>query len=294
LGLAFGIGVAFLRERLDDRLRGRRDLEFHSGTSVLAIIPRVPGWKRRNSSVLVALSEPTSAAAESYRTLRIGVSFALSQHDVKTLIVTSPRAGEGKTTTTANLAAAFERAGKRVVVISGDLRKPRLEEFFGVKNTALGLTNVLAGEVALDEVLVRPEGFSNLLFLPSGPIPGNPSEPLSSPAVGKLLAELESKADLVLMDVPPVLVVSDALAVSRFMDGVLLVADAGSTSRSEVEQASMQLSRVNAHLIGAVLNNVHRSSSTASAHLYGPRHAYYSQSEDGSEERTRKFSLIRR
>src|SRR5688500_6105171 len=130
LGLALGVGVAFLRERLDDRLRGRSDLERYAAAPVLAIVPTVPEWRKSKQTMLVTLQQPQSAASEAYRTLRTGVLFSAGQQHLKVLLLTSANAGEGKSATTANLGVALAQSGKRVIMISGDLRKPRLIQFF--------------------------------------------------------------------------------------------------------------------------------------------------------------------
>jgi polysaccharide biosynthesis transport protein len=269
-GLGLGIGLAFLMERLDDRLRGRADLEKHSGVPVLAVVPRVTDWKRRNDAYLATLEAPDSTTAEAYRTLRTGVLFAASQHRLQTLLITSPEAGEGKTTTAANLAVALARAGKKVILMSADLRKPRLQMFFNERG-GRGLTNVLAGEQATEQALVRPRAIANLAILPSGPIPGNPAELLTSAAMARTLEELKGHADMVLLDAAPVLAVADALALSRTVDGVLLVADAHRSSRTAVDQARHQLNQVNARLVGSVLNNLNPRKSAG----YIPYDNYY-------------------
>lgn len=255
LGLALGMGLAFIAERLDDRLRGRHDLERHTTAPVLAVVPRMNGWKRREDTVLAVVSEPDSPASEAYRTLRTGVLFAASQRKLKTILITSSASGEGKTTTAANLGIALARAGKRVVLVSADLRKPRLQEFFNVQN-GFGLTNVLAGERTVTQALAQPRGFANLKLMPSGPVPGNPAELLTSNGMRAALADLEKQGDFVLIDTAPVLVVADALVLTRLVDAVILVADAQRTSKAAVDQARHQLHQVDARIIGSVLNNL--------------------------------------
>jgi len=258
VGLGLGIGVTFLKERLDERLRGQADLEAHLGAGVLAMIPAVSGWGQSRRAVLITQSDPEAPASEGYRTLRTAVLFAASQRLAKTLLVTSANSEEGKTATTANLGVVLAQAGKRVILISGDLRKPRLHQFFGVEN-GTGLVNALAGEVT-------PWGAiractENLRLVPSGPIPLNPAELLGSEAMRLLLIELAESADLILIDSPPLLPVSDALTVTPFADAVLFVADAQKTMHADIDSARRQLERVNAQIIGAVLNNLHPSRS---------------------------------
>jgi succinoglycan biosynthesis transport protein ExoP len=278
VGLALGVGVAFLRERLDDRLRGRPDLEMQTGAPSLAVVPQVGSWKKKDHTPVVTLDEPKAASSEAYRLLRTGLLFAATQGDLKTVIVTSANPGEGKTVTVANLAVVLAQANKRVIALSADLRKPRLHRFFGLKNDQ-GLTNVLAGEVEAAKAVVRP-GDDHMGVLASGPVPGNPAELLTSQAMGELLSELGKVADFVLIDVPPVLAVADALALAPFADGVILVADAEHTSRHAVAQARQQLDQVNAKLVGTVLNNFDPSRARAYPYYYQYYYQYRYEPEE--------------
>jgi succinoglycan biosynthesis transport protein ExoP len=278
VGVALGVAFAFLRERLDDRLRGREQLESLTGVPVLAIVPRVPMWKRRSEIVLVSISQPQSAAAEAYKTLRTGVLYAARGNDRKVLIVTSPQAGEGKTVTTANLGVALAQAGKRVILISADLRKPRLHSFFDVRKDA-GLTDVLVGQKTPDEVIGQKG--ESLQILPSGPVPANPAELLGSDAMGRLLQSLRHRADFILIDAPPLLAVTDAMTLAPFVDGVLFVADAGTTTRGSITHALKQLTQVNAPLIGAVLNNFDPARGPAYSY-YGYRSYYTYETEQAA------------
>ena len=272
LGLALGIGVAFLRERLDNRLRGRSDLERYAAAPVLAIVPTVPEWRKAKQTMLVTLQQPQSAASEAYRTLRTGVLFAAGQLDLKVILLTSANAGEGKSATTANLGVALAQSGKRVIMISGDLRKPRLIQFF-TDNRGPGVTNVLAGEANLWASLVNTM-LPTLKVLPSGPIPPNPTELLGSQGMRKILDDCAKAADIVLVDGPPVLALADAITLAPMADGVLLVADAQDTHRGAVEHAREQIDRVHARVIGAVLNNFDPSKAGAQAYYYQDYYAY--------------------
>jgi capsular exopolysaccharide synthesis family protein len=272
VGLLLGVGFAFLRERLDDRLRGRQDLEDHLGAPVLAVIPRVATWKRRAETPLVSINEPRSATSEAYRTLRTSLLFAASQRDAKVILVTSPHAGEGKTASSANLAVVLAQARKRVLLISADLRKPRLHRFFGIGNE-VGLTSVLIGEAKPWEVVVDV-GMEYLKVVPSGPIPGNPAELLGSDAMGRLLNQFREVADFVLLDSAPALVVADALTLAPFVDAALFVADAEHTSRGAVIHARNQMEQVNASIIGAVLNNFDPSKAKSSPYYYSYYYTY--------------------
>jgi capsular exopolysaccharide synthesis family protein len=253
IGLLLGIGLAFLRERLDDSLRGRNDLEQHVGAPVLAVIPRVPGWRNKHDARLVVRDQPKGAVAEAYRTLRTSISFMAAQRGAKVIMVVSPAAGDGKTTTAANLALVLADAGRRVVLVSADLRKPRLHRFFGLQNET-GLATVLAGEAQPWETIQDP-GIENLRVLLSGPVPHRPAELLQSEQMGEVLAGLREVADFVVVDTAPVLLVADALALAPLVDGVLFVADFSHTSRSAVAHAREQLDQVGAVTIGSILNN---------------------------------------
>jgi capsular exopolysaccharide synthesis family protein len=270
--LPLGAGLAFLRERFDDRLRGRSDLESHAGAAVLAVVPRIQNWRDHADSPVVTLVEPKSAAAEAYKTLRTSVLFAAAQRGLETLLVTSSNAMEGKSATTANLGVALAQSGKRVIIVSADLRKPRLHRFFRSQN-GTGLTNVLAGEKNALEVL-NWVGVENLRLLPSGPVPGNPAELLGSEAMEMLLRELQEASDFVLIDAAPVLPVADAMTLTPFVDAVLFVADARRTTRGAISQARQQLDQVNARVIGTVLNNFDPTKSPGSAHQHYGYNAY--------------------
>ncbi len=273
-GLALGIALAFLRERLDDSLRGRLDLEANLNAPVLAVIPKVPGWRNKHDARLVTREQPKSAVAEAYRTLRTSISFLSAQRGLKVLMITSPAAGEGKTTTAANLALVLADAGKRVVLVSADLRKPRIHRFFAIQNE-VGLSSVLAEEIQPWEAILDP-GIENLRVLLSGPVPSRPAELLQSDQMGEILAGLRDVADYVIIDTAPMLLVADALALGPLVDGVLFVADSEHTSRSAVAHAREQLDQVGAAVIGSVLNNFDPSKAKAYRHYgyYGPYRGY--------------------
>lgn len=278
-GLGLGVGAAFLKERLDDRLTGRSDLEQHAGAAALAVVPRTTTWRKSSDTYLVTESEPHSVASEAYRTLRTGLLFAASQREIKTVLVTSAQAAEGKTVTTANLGVVLAQAGKRVILVSADLRKPRLNNFFG-STAQKGLTNVLAGESRATEALVPVSvAASNLRLLPSGPIPGNPAELLGSEAMRKLIAELRMAADFVLIDVAPILAVADAMTLAPMCDSVLFIADASRATGGAIAQARQQLDQVNARLIGAVLNNF---DPTKSRGYSTTSYSHYRHADDGA------------
>ena len=270
-GLVLGVGFAFVRERMDDRIHGRAQLEASVGAPVLAVVPQVPGWRKRAQTKLVTTSASGSPAAEAYRSLRTNLQFISRDGTVRVISVTSPHAGEGKTTTVANIATTLALTGKRVMALSADLRKPRLHRFFGLSNDE-GLSSVLAGQAQLAEVARRVEGLDSLRIVTSGPVPPNPAELLSSDAMESLLTQLRSMADYVVIDTPPVLVVSDAMIVAPRVDGVVVVVDADTTTGGAASHTIDQLEQVGGNVIGSVLNRF--DPSKARYYAYAGKYAY--------------------
>jgi len=256
LGMLFGIGIAFLVEYLDDSVKSREDLARAApGLSVLGLIPRISDWKSTKEVRVVSITEPNSSAAEAYRILRTSIQFIGLDTTLRVIQVTSPSAQEGKTTTLSNLAVAFAAAGLRTVVVDCDLRRPRLHEFFGLPNE-VGFTSVLLGTTNLADALQAVPGHDRLKLLASGLLPPNPSELLSSSRTPELLQSLGAQADIVLIDSPPSLPVTDALVLSQQVDATILVTTAGATTRKATARAVEMLHQVGAPLVGAVLNGL--------------------------------------
>ena len=256
LGVLLGVGLAFLREHLDESIKGKEDFEKAvPGMTVLGLIPVVPDWKTKEEGRVVSISDPNSTTAEAYRILRTSIQFMGLDRSVRIIQVTSPNASEGKTTTLSNLAVAFAASGLRTVVVDCDLRRPRLHAFFRVNNTT-GFTSVLLGNVGLTKALQSVPGQERLLVLASGPLPPNPSELLSSRRAAELFQSLSSQADVVLVDSPPCLPVTDALVLSQRVDSTILVTTAGTTTQKAAARAVEMLLQVNAPLAGAVVNGV--------------------------------------
>lgn len=258
LGFALGVGLAFLRERLDDRFRGRTDVERALEVPVLATVPRFSG--KGGAYQLVVMTQPQSAAAEAYRSLRTNLQFVIEQQKVKSLLVTSPSAGEGKTVTTANLGVALAQTGRRITLVSADLRRPTLERYFHVNNRHGLATFLLSPERELWQVAQDP-GVPNIRILACGPVPGNPSELLTSPRLPELMEELERDCDVVIFDAPPALAVADASILASQVGGSLLVINADNTHRSAALRAHQEIERVGGNVVGTVLNAFDPSSS---------------------------------
>ncbi|MET0477683.1 MAG: polysaccharide biosynthesis tyrosine autokinase [Actinomycetota bacterium] len=273
VGLFLGVVLAFVRDRTDDRLRGREDLAERLDRPVLATIPplskrvRQEGklrWKRRSRNSLVTLEQPNSPAAESYRTLRTRMARLASQLDINSVMVVSAGVGEGKSTTAANLAVVLAETGKDVLLVSADLRRPRVHQFFGLPNKT-GLSNLLTdgtppgrrkGPVA-DGKQMASELWSvapNLWVILSGPLPAHPSALMDSDAMRQFLKEQRDLFDFIVLDCPPALVVADAMALAPLADAVLVVADAKESDRDMVSRLKEELEQVGGKIVGAVLN----------------------------------------
>jgi non-specific protein-tyrosine kinase len=262
-GLALGAFAALLREYADDRIRGREDLEARLGTPVLAAIQTTKGKKDWSASQLVTSVDPRSVVSESFAQLRANLAFAAHECGAQAILVTSCREQEGKTFTSANVAVALARSGKRVIAVSGDVRRPRLEQMFGL-SPSVGLIDALVDDVDVSSLLTDV-GIDHLALLPAGLTPGNPNEFLASDRMAMLLADLRGLSDFVIIDAPPLLAVADAAILAASCDGVLFVCDERSVTRKDIARAREQLERTRTIVLGAVLNN---------AHADGPR-GYY-------------------
>lgn len=267
VGTAVGVVIALLRERLSDRVRGKSDLEEYLGAPVLAVVPRISGLRRRKRPKLVVLEAPRTAGAEAYRTLRANLQFLARSADVRVVLVTSPGPDQGATTTAANLSVSLAQTGKRVMAVSCDLRGPRLHDFLRVTND-FGLTDVLSNRGKAEHVASRVPGVSGLRVIASGPVEPDEAEKLASDAMGTLLAQLRVSAEFVVIDAAPVLSVADARSLVQWVDGVLLVVDATSATRTSVADAREALDQVEANLIGCVLNKLNPARASRSAEIY--------------------------
>ena len=249
-GLFFGIVLAFVRDYFDDSIKTKETVDRVTGVSTLGLIPKVPG-----GSEVVTISNPTAPAAEAFRLLRTSVKFLAVERQVRVVQVTSPSPGEGKTLVAVNLAIAFAQAGDRVVLVGGDLRRPRMEEVLDVPLTP-GLTAVLIGDVTLPQAIQPASAVPNLSVLPAGYPPPNPSELLSGERARRLIDVLGQTYDVVVLDCPPVLPVTDSLVLARMADTTLLVTSANKTSKRSLTRAVELLRQVDAPLAGTVLNSL--------------------------------------
>jgi capsular exopolysaccharide synthesis family protein len=271
-GLVLGLGAAFLRDSFDDTLTSKEATERAGGVPVLAMAPLVPSW-RRESPVVITVAEPNSPAAESYRSLRTSLQFVRQEKQLSSLLLTSPGVSEGKTSTLANLGVVFAQAGERVVLVSCDLRRPRIGAFFGL-DEQVGLSGVLLDQQTLEETVLPVPGIDRLSLLPAGSVPPNPAELLDSARARNIFALLRDQYDLVLIDSPPVLPVTDAAILSQHADATLMLAAAGQTRRSDLHRAVEKLDQVGATILGTVLNKVTRQTGRYYGYGYGYTYSY--------------------
>ena len=250
LALALSFIAAAIAEHLDDAIKSADDLERKCRLNPLATIPRF----ETNSTELPILGEDELPAADAFRSLRSALRFAGLGKPLKTILITSPEPSEGKSTVSANLAAAFAQAGQKTLIIDADLRRPRIHEIFNLDRD-MGLTTLLVGEASIEEV-IKQTGIDNLYAITCGPIPPNPAELLESERMREVLEELKQKFDIIIVDSPLVMGMADAVILSSICDGTLLVARNNKTSKSALIQAKRILENSKTHLLGVVVNDV--------------------------------------
>jgi len=255
LGLVAGIVYALGRALLDTRIRGERDVKRSGAGPLIGLVPR---RRRSEPHGLAMLAVPHGAAADGYRRIRSNLEFADVDHRISSLIVTSAMPGEGKTTTTINLALAIAEREKRVLIIDADLHRPAVAEYCGVEG-AVGLTTVLVGDVDVHTAI--RQWSPGVDVLPSGVCPANPNQVLASNAMAKLLTELKQEYDFIIVDTPPLLPSSDALTLAHLTEAVMLVTMYNYAHRGQLFRAYSALLDVKAPVIGVVLNNTPRSRS---------------------------------
>jgi capsular exopolysaccharide synthesis family protein len=314
-GLALGTGLAFLLSYLDNTLRTPEDLERVVRLPCLGVVPafeledaneevepkrlderieksvsepgnELPLVPVEQQNPLVFVSEPKGLAAEAYRTIRTGLLLSQAGEPPRTILVTSSQSSEGKTTMTLNLAASLSSAGGRVVLLDADLRRPRVQKALGLQENLPGLVDVITGTRTIDEVLVSTE-VQRVSVIPSGPIPPNPAELLGSFDMAKLIDNLAAHFDYVLIDSPPVLPVTDAVILSRYVDGVVLVVKGGMTPQRVVLDARNRLEGVGATMLGVVLNDV---DVTGGDYYYYNRYYYSYEQYQSDGDATRRNS----
>lgn len=288
VGIILGVTLAFVKEALDDSIKSIGQIERYLSTSALAVIPlarsqrhrpRLPGAGGNGSTdrrdvELTLLRRPASELAEAYRAMRTAILLSTSPRPPQVIVMTSAQPSEGKTCTSINLALALAQRRVRVLIIDADFRKPGVGQAMGVSNDR-GLSSVLKGELSFDEAVMQTEALSNLWVLPAGPAPTNPTDLLSSPDMGKLLNELRGRFEHVVVDSPPVLLMTDATVLSILSDGVVLVVEGGVTPMGAVLRGHRIIENAGGKILGVVLNKVDVRRGTYYGSYYGYGRGYY-------------------
>jgi capsular exopolysaccharide synthesis family protein len=296
LGLASGVGLAFLLEGLDNTIRTTEQAQMISGLAPLGMIPlgsksarEGPNPKRlviassKEAVELVTQVRPQSQMAESYRALRTSLLLSNLGSPPKVIMVTSALPQEGKTTTSINCAVVLAQKGTRVLLIDADLRRPSIHKTLGMGPRS-GLSNVLTGSSTLEQTITRTAILPNLFVLPAGTPPPNPAELLASANMRDVLAKLREEYDHIVVDTPPSLSVTDAVVLSPRADAVVLVIRSGQTSKQALRRSRDILAQVNAKVVGVLLNAVDLSSPDYYYYYeYQGKYARYYQ-EDGAAE----------
>jgi succinoglycan biosynthesis transport protein ExoP len=284
IGLALAVGGAFLMEYLDDTIRSPGDATRSTGLPLMAEIGRIRGSDY--PSKLVTLIDPLSPISEAYRGLRTSVRFASIDRPLRTLMISSPGPAEGKSITLANLGVVFAQSGIKVLIVDTDLRRPVQHTVFGLSN-GRGLCDLfLDPELELSDY-VQATTTENLYLLPAGQPPPNPSELLASERLGQVMAKALQEMDLILLDSPPTLVVTDAVVLGSRVDGVLLVTDLRKTHRKMAAKGAEELRRTQSNVLGVILNRVTPTHSGSYYH-YGYYYRHDDDHDNGDEETRRR------
>lgn len=215
---------------------------------------------------LITVTQPKSPIAEQYRTIRTNIEFMAVDQEIQVILVTSATQGEGKSTTSSNLAVAYAQQGKKVLVVDTDMRRPTVHYTFRVAN-GLGLSSLLTRQTELDKAIL-PTKVDNLSILTAGPIPPNPAELLSSKAMGRLITQLRDQYDVIILDAPPLLQVADSRITSKLTDGVVMVVGCTTSDRQRVIKAKEQLELAEAKILGVVLNRRELTDDSAYQYYY--------------------------
>lgn len=282
LGIALAIGLAILFEMMDTSVTSPDDLQRISDIRSLGLVPLITSKQNPLEEKLVELMFSKDPFAEAFRAIRSNLKFISLTNPFRSILITSALPREGKSVVVGALGIAMAQAGQKVILVDTDLRHPGLHKFFQLRNN-IGLTNVLLAESDLDSAL-RDTGVQNLRILPSGPIPPNPAELLDSPIMQKILEELKRRADVLIFDSPPVLVVTDATVIAPRIDGVIVVLEAGRTPRDAIRRLKELMDVAQANIIGAIFNKISSKSSSYYYYYYYYHYYYYPYyGEEGSD-----------
>lgn len=264
IGLLIGLAAAWLRETLDTTLKTVDDVQKVTGASMLGSVFFDPTAVKKP---LISGLSPHAPRVESFRVLRTNLQFLDVDGESKTYAITSPLPGDGKSTTSINIAIALAETGRRTLLIEGDLRRPKFGEYLNLEGT-VGLTTVLIGQAELADA-IQPWGRSGLDIILSGALPPNPAELLQSKAMSGVMEELRRRYDVIIIDAPPILPVTDAALIAAQTSGAILVLRHGRTSRDQAAQARQRLDAVGAQVLGTVFNFVPQRSISSYGYGYG-------------------------
>lgn len=289
LGLLLALGVALVLEMLDTTIKNQDDITRHLGVPLLGIIPRVrrdtsdPRTAIPNAADIYSFLYPKSAIAECCRQVRTNLNFMSPGKPLRRILVTSSSPREGKTAIASNLSITLAQSGKRILVVDTDMRRPRIHKAFGMTNE-YGLSNIIMGLMTEQEA-IRSTEIENLSVLTCGPIPPNPAELIGSDTFAAIVDRLSGSFDWIVFDSPPVVAVTDALVLSRLVDGVVMVVKFGSTLRDVAAQARSQLAGVKARLLGAVINDLDLENRQYDHYYYYyyNRYGYYYGEREGED-----------
>src|SRR5262245_20681334 len=325
LGLFLGVVLAFVRETLDTSIGTIEDVESYLGVRVLGIVPHIdpretmqrlierrPGLGAmdpdalQSHALLITHFDPKSPVAEAYRTLRTNIQFERMERGGKVLVVTSPTLQEGKTTTIVNLALTMAQNGQKTLLVGANMRRPSIHRFFGIerepglsdilvgnaqwRDCVRGVADILMGRFEMEDVMAAP-GLDNLHIIEAGPIPPNPSELLSTQAMTDFLRAVAAEYDVVLVDTPPILPVTDSAIVAGKADGVLLVYQAGKVGRLVLKRAKTHLESARAQVWGVVLNDLQTE---VSGYTYTHYYTHYYGEETPGEPPRDGGSVVQR
>ena len=287
VGLFLSVGLAFFFEYLDNTVKTPEDVEQMIRLPSFGMVPEISSERRKKLDKgasypveLITFGHPKSMLAEAYRNIRTSILLSFSEKPPKKIVISSPNPAEGKTTTVINTAIALSQTGAQVLIVDTDLRKPRVHKIFDQEN-GVGLSNFLSGHAELDSIIKKTE-IPNLYYIPSGPIPPNPSELVSSNRFKNMMSSLEERFDHLVLDSPPVLGFADSMILSTSVDGIILVVLGGKTPRETLQRAKDVLHQVNAKILGVVINRIDIQRSDYGYYYY--RYHYYYGKEGKKKE----------
>jgi tyrosine-protein kinase Etk/Wzc len=310
LGVGLGVGITFFREYMDNSVRTIEDVD-RIKLPLLGSIPKIEpeeangkwlpefvshfhskngnNWEAEDiTNRLITHLRPKSPISEAYRGLRTQIQYSKTEEPARTILVSSPGPGEGKSTSVTNLAIALAQMGSKTALVDADLRRPVLHGLFGLKRET-GLTNYMVGNATLSDI-IKPTQVDNLYLITTGILPPNPSEMLGSARMQELVQKLKQEFDHVLLDSPPIIAVTDALVLAPWVDGIILVLRSGKTDRDAALRAFELVQNVNGRMLGTLLNDISSSSMYGSYYYYYYYHYSYSETGEKKKRKVNKRS----